>query len=102
MEGHQAGLHSRGRVGLHGRKVMKLRFLVTVCALAMIAGTPTAAAAETPAPVYYLSLGDSLAAGTQPGRLFTNEGYADQLATLLRPRMPNLRLVKLGCPGETT
>src|SRR5438128_12658029 len=60
-----------------------------------------AAATET-APSYYLSLGDSLAAGTQPGRAFTNEGYADQLAGLLRARMPTLRLVKLGCPGETT
>jgi lysophospholipase L1-like esterase len=82
---------------------MKLRFLVTVLALAIIAGTPTAAAAaESQAPVYYLSLGDSLAAGTQPGHAFTDQGYADQLAALLRARMPNLRLVKLGCPGETT
>jgi lysophospholipase L1-like esterase len=81
---------------------MKLRFLVTVCALAIIAGTPTAAAAESQAPVYYLSLGDSLAAGTQPGREFTNEGYADQLAAALRTKMSTLRLVKLGCPGETT
>jgi lysophospholipase L1-like esterase len=81
---------------------MKLRFLVTVCAIAIIAGTPVAAAAESQAPVYYLSLGDSLAAGTQPGREFTNEGYADQLAAALRTKMPTLRLVKLGCPGETT
>jgi lysophospholipase L1-like esterase len=82
---------------------MKLRFLVTICALALVLSPAGAAAgASDAAPVYYLSLGDSLAAGTQPDRLFTNEGYADQLATLLRPRMPNLRLVKLGCPGETT
>jgi len=82
---------------------MKLRFLVTIIALALALspmGAP-AAATET-APSYYLSLGDSLAAGTQPGRAFTNEGYADQLAGLLRARMPSLRLVKLGCPGETT
>ncbi len=72
---------------------MKLRLLVTLCALALVLSPGSAAAAADTAPVYYLSLGDSLAAGTQPGRLFTNEGYADQLATLLRPRMPNLRLV---------
>ena len=81
---------------------MKLRFLVTICALAIIAATPAAAAAESQAPVYYLSLGDSLAAGTQPGREFTNEGYADQLAAALRTKMPTLQLVKLGCPGEAT
>jgi len=81
---------------------MKLRFLVTICALAIVAATPAAAAAESQAPVYYLSLGDSLAAGTQPGREFTNEGYADQLAAALRTKMPTLQLVKLGCPGEAT
>ena len=82
---------------------MKLRFLVTVCALAIIAATPAAASAESQAPVYYLSLGDSLAAGTQPSGDFTDEGYADQLAAALRAKkMPTLRLVKLGCPGETT
>ena len=81
---------------------MKLRFLVTVCVLAILVATPAAASAEGPAPVYYLSLGDSLAAGTQPSGEFTDQGYADQLAALLRERMPTLRLVKLGCPGETT
>ena len=61
-----------------------------------------AAAASDRAVTYYVSLGDSLAAGTQPGQLFTAEGYADQLAALLRAARPTLRLVKLGCPGETT
>jgi len=81
---------------------MKLRFLVTICALALVLSPTGAAAASDSAATYYLSLGDSLAAGTQPGREFTNEGYADQLFAALRTRMPTLRLVKLGCPGETT
>ena len=56
---------------------------------------------------YYLSLGDSLATGVQPiGRadwqFRTNEGYADQLAAIALPRLPNLRAVKLGYPGEST
>jgi lysophospholipase L1-like esterase len=51
---------------------------------------------------YYVSLGTSLAAGTQPGSLFTNEGYADQLHRLLQVKDRRLQLVKLGCPGETT
>src|SRR5438132_14287173 len=81
---------------------MKLRFLVTICALALVLSPTAAAAASDSAPSYYLSLGDSLAAGTQPGREFTNEGYADQLAAALRTKMPTLQLVKLGCPGEAT
>lgn len=55
---------------------------------------------------YYLSLGDSLAQGVQPDssgtRVPTREGYADQLYAAMRGRHPGLRLVKLGCPGETT
>ncbi|HEX9064122.1 MAG TPA: SGNH/GDSL hydrolase family protein [Streptosporangiaceae bacterium] len=57
-------------------------------------------------PVYYLSLGDSLARGIQPSSsgadVATRRGYPDQLAALIRPGLPGLRLVKLGCPGETT
>ena len=57
-------------------------------------------------PAYYLSLGDSLAQGIQPvpaGRdVPTSHGYADQLAARLRAALPHLRLVKLGCTGETT
>ena len=59
------------------------------------------------APVYYLSVGDSLAAGVQPigdpaNMYRTNDGYADQLYAIAKSRFPNLVLVKLGCPGETT
>jgi lysophospholipase L1-like esterase len=55
---------------------------------------------------YYLALGDSLAQGVQPdatgASVETRQGYPDQLYAALRPRHPGLRLVKLGCPGETT
>jgi lysophospholipase L1-like esterase len=57
-------------------------------------------------PRYYLALGDSLSQGVQPNpagtSLETNQGYADQLAALERHRAPSLKLVKLGCPGDTT
>jgi len=57
-------------------------------------------------PVYYLSLGDSLSRGIQPTatgqNIPTQRGYADQLAARLRAAIPRLRLVKLGCSGETT
>ena len=56
--------------------------------------------------MYYLSLGDSLAVGLQPGPTGadgpTAQGYPDQLEGMLRTRVPALRLVKLGCSGETT
>src|SRR5262249_29874567 len=65
-----------------------------------------AAKAGTTAPTYYLSPGDSLAQGVQPNSMGvsveTKAGYPNQLATALRQTNPTLRLVKLGCPGETT
>lgn len=56
---------------------------------------------------YYVSLGDSLAAGVQPigdpNDLYrTKQGYAEQLLALARADSHKLKLVKLGCPGETT
>jgi lysophospholipase L1-like esterase len=40
--------------------------------------------------------------GSADGLLPTDEGYADQLHTLAQARWPGLRLVKLGCPAEST
>jgi lysophospholipase L1-like esterase len=51
---------------------------------------------------YYLSLGDSAAAGLQPNGWRENRGYADQLFEQVRSGFTQLRLVKLGCSGETT
>ena len=70
-------------------------------------GAPSAGTREGEAPIYYLSLGDSLATGVQPtgnaGRQFrTDDGYADQLDSIARVLLPNLRTVKLGYPGEST
>jgi len=60
----------------------------------------------TKGPSYYLSLGDSLAVGLQPGPGGsdnpTAQGYPDLLERKLHTRIPGLRLVKLGCSGETT
>ena len=60
---------------------------------------------------YYVSLGTSLSVGVQPtssGVLFTSDdGYPDQLFDLIKADFEagganrELRLVKLGCPGET-
>src|SRR5260221_5893361 len=59
-----------------------------------------------PEASYSLALGDSLSRGVQPdpagASLATRQGYADQLYAALRRGHPGLRLVKLGCSGETT
>jgi lysophospholipase L1-like esterase len=74
---------------------------LSVLALALA----TAAQAAAPAR-YYLALGDSLAQGMQPNpaglTVNTNEGYVDQLYATEKARIPGLKLVKLGCGGETT
>ena len=77
--------------------------------VAMAGGAPAFAAhraSSTTTASYYLSLGDSLAQGVQPNSsgtdVETNQGYPNQLYTALHLGNPTLKLVKLGCPGETT
>jgi len=92
-----------------------MRRVAPALALAAVAAA-TVLSCSTPGPaghqhasapaVYYLALGDSLSQGIQPdasgASVRTRQGYPDQLYTVLRSRQPGLRLVKLGCPGETT
>ncbi|MFC1415171.1 SGNH/GDSL hydrolase family protein [Streptacidiphilus cavernicola] len=54
-------------------------------------------------PHYYVSLGDSLAAGYQPdSNTNTSKAYTDQLYAKLKKQDPRLVHIKLGCSGETT
>ena len=81
--------------------------LAVVASLALLAAPQASSfAARKPTARYYLALGDSLAQGMQPdpsGLIRnTNQGYADQLYAIEKLRIPNLKLVKLGCGGETT
>jgi lysophospholipase L1-like esterase len=63
-------------------------------------------AAKAPPATYYLALGDSLAQGVQPNAsgvsVMTRDGYPDQVYAALHASRPGLKLIKLGCPGETT
>jgi lysophospholipase L1-like esterase len=85
----------------------------------LLAGILPASAASTtghrPPPVYYLALGDSLSQGVQPATpplpagvalgqsIETDQGYANDLDAYYSPAVRGgLRLVKLGCPGETS
>jgi len=84
---------------------LALAALVTGCSGPATTAPPHAAHRGPPAS-YYLSLGDSLAQGVQPNSagdsVPTRDGYADQLYSALHRHNLGLRLVKLGCPGETT
>jgi lysophospholipase L1-like esterase len=89
---------------------MRLLRIVSVIAAALATVTLTAcssAPAKPPAPTsYYLALGDSLSRGVQPNAagtsVETSQGYPNQVYAVLRKTRPTLRLVQLGCPGETT
>ncbi len=76
-----------------------------VAAVVVLAPLVTADAASGTihgASTYYLSLGDSLAAGFQPPPVSHGYGYANQLYRHVRQEIPGLLLTKLGCPGEST
>jgi lysophospholipase L1-like esterase len=77
---------------------------MTAAALTACSSPP---AAKPPPPTsYYLALGDSLSQGVQPdaagASVETGQGYPDLVYATLLASHPALRLVRLGCPGETT
>ena len=87
------------------------RFMVGLVALAAgLAGCGGSSSSQTSplkdAQVYYLSIGDSYAAGfqpTAPGQGHdTDNGFADQLPALAAKKGYDLVLVDLGCDGATT
>jgi len=96
------------------RRVLTL--LAAACCLATVgcssaaapgpAASGAAGARPRPPASYYLALGDSLSQGVQPNpqgaSVSTPAGYPDQLYAMLHRTRPGLRLVKLGCAGETT
>jgi lysophospholipase L1-like esterase len=86
---------------------MKRRLITIVAVGAFVLAAQTAPAlAGGSKDVYYLSIGDSLAKGYQPpfsrNPTSLHQGYADQLFKIVRSEITHLRLVKLGCGGETT
>jgi lysophospholipase L1-like esterase len=77
-----------------------------LAALALAIVLPAAAQAAKAKPSYYVSLGDSYAAGYQRfsedvGKT-TRDGFAYQLVGEARKRGHRLKLVNFGCGGETS
>jgi lysophospholipase L1-like esterase len=90
---------------------MYRRIVVALIVLGALALTPglALAAKHKSSKVkarYYLALGDSLSQGQQPNvqghTVNTNQGYTNDLYTIEHRRIKSLKLVKLGCGGETT
>ena len=82
---------------------MRLRSVTIVATFTIVFGsvaTAPSSAAPTPGTAY-LALGDSVAASYQPNG-DTHSGFAEQVLQLEQAGLPDLRLVKLACPGERT
>ncbi len=78
---------------------------LALLALTLLAAAPSALAAQR--PHYYLALGDSLAVGYQPlgsgGQgIETSQGYSNDLRAHYARQVRKLKLVEVGCPGDTT
>ncbi|HTX45481.1 MAG TPA: SGNH/GDSL hydrolase family protein [Solirubrobacteraceae bacterium] len=69
-------------------------------------GAGTASAKTKATPHYYLALGDSLSVGFQPNPQGvgkeTSQGYTNDLFAYEKKTVPDLKLVEMGCPGDTT
>lgn len=94
----------RVATGPFGRKILAALAVMTAAVLTACSSPP--AAKPPPPSSYYLALGDSLSQGVQPdaagASVETGEGYPDLVYATLLASHPALRLVRLGCPGETT
>ena len=88
------------------RIALAVAVAAVVAAVTACSGPAASVHLEAAPATYYLALGDSLSQGVQPDAtgtsVRTGQGYPDQLYAMLRPSQPSLRLVKLGCPNETT
>ncbi|MBO2454002.1 SGNH/GDSL hydrolase family protein [Actinomadura barringtoniae] len=82
---------------------MKTRLTaVAVGVMTALSAGLTTTPAHADETTYYVAVGDSLSVGAQPGKGPTDEGYTDNLYAALKAKNPGLKLVKLGCGGETT
>jgi hypothetical protein len=79
------------------RALTAAAFAAVAAALAVAPGALADGGDATP---YHLSLGDSYADRAQPNGDFEH-GYAEQLHEILACTDPKLKLVKLGCSGES-
>ncbi|HET9719988.1 MAG TPA: SGNH/GDSL hydrolase family protein [Solirubrobacteraceae bacterium] len=86
----------------------RISLALAVLSLALLLAAQSALAAKrahAKQSHYYLALGDSLSVGFQPlanPGLETNQGYTNDLRAHYARQVKRLKLVDLGCPGDTT
>lgn len=81
---------------------MRRRLSILTVLVMVVAVIPVSASADPPTGVY-ISLGDSLAAGTQANEgVITDDSYTDVLFQRVADQLGLSTHVKLGCPGETS
>ena len=82
------------------------RLITALVAVLSLLAVPAAAQAAKAKPSYYVSLGDSYAAGYQrfspTDAKTTRDGFAYQLVGKAKARGYKLKLVNFGCGGETS
>jgi hypothetical protein len=75
--------------------------------LVYLLATPAMAASDESSGQYYLAVGGSGSVGVQPTTAHprgqpTHHGYTEDGLAAERATWPGLRLISIGCPGETT
>jgi len=83
------------------RRIWSAVVTATLIVSMLEGGVPVAHADYGPTTTYYLALGDSLAAGFQPGKGETR-GYVGDLWRRIREQIPALGLRNVSCAGETS
>jgi lysophospholipase L1-like esterase len=83
------------------RRRASILVVFAILGSSLATGVPTAQAGPAD-DAFYISLGDSLAVGYQPGQGETQKGYVDVLWRTVREALPTLVRQKLGCAGETS
>jgi lysophospholipase L1-like esterase len=85
---------------------LRIAAIAAVAAVVSVTIPACSSPASSGPASYYLALGDSLSQGVQPNAegtsVETAQGYADLVYAALRRGHPTLKLIQLGCPGETT
>jgi lysophospholipase L1-like esterase len=83
-------------------RISRLLIAGALVATAAVAVPTIASQAIPTGPAYYVSLGDSLSVGYQPGLGDTTQGFSEDVYNALHAHLTQLQLVKFGCSGETT
>jgi lysophospholipase L1-like esterase len=88
-------------------KRLRVVLVVAILLVGVVAAPAAAQTGHDNTPVYYLSLGTSLAAGVQADpadgqSVVTDVSYTTELADIVDDDISKLRHENLGCPGETS